>query len=112
CRSSSRAPRVRSRAPRPATAPTAARCCARAASPRPRSTRWRAPACSSSSAGADSGTAPLGLVPAFGELLDQLGAERFEVARVAAGDQALIDHHLAVHPVGAGVLEIGLDRAV
>ena len=59
CRSNSRAPPARSPVPRPDLAPTAARCCARSATPTPRSTRSRAPTCWSSSAGVRScGTCP------------------------------------------------------
>jgi len=35
-------------------------------------------------------------VLAFRELLDELRAERVEVARVAGGDQAFVDHDLLV----------------
>src|SRR5215217_5462944 len=44
---------------------------------------------------------PLVFVPALGELLDDLGAKSFEVARVAARDETLVGDDLLVHPVTA-----------
>src|SRR5690606_17921952 len=45
-------------------------------------------------------------------LLDHLAVEGGDVARVATGDEAIVDHHLAVDPAGAGVLEVGPQRRV
>src|SRR5690606_15904339 len=41
-------------------------------------------------------------VAAFGELLDDLFAERRQVIGLAAGDDALVGDHLLVHHLGAG----------
>jgi hypothetical protein len=38
----------------------------------------------------------------LGELLNDLGAERRQVVGVAAGDEALVDHHFLVDPVATG----------
>src|SRR5690606_37951801 len=42
-----------------------------------------------------------GSVAPFGELFHQLAAEGRQVLGLAAGDQALVDHHLLVHHFGA-----------
>src|SRR3954452_7688223 len=44
------------------------------------------------------------------ELLDDRGAERVEVVRLAAGHQVAVDDDLLVHPPGAGVAQVGLQR--
>src|SRR5688500_18160290 len=49
---------------------------------------------------------------ALTHLLYDLRAERVEVARAAAGHEAVVDHDLLVHPVRAGVLQVGLDARV
>jgi hypothetical protein len=49
-------------------------------------------------------------VPALGELLDQLRAERGQVVRLARGDEALVDVDLRVDPVRARVDQVGPDR--
>src|SRR3954471_18699989 len=49
-------------------------------------------------------------VPALGDLLDELGAERREIVRVARAHEALVDVDLLVDPGGAGVLEVRLQR--
>ncbi len=46
---------------------------------------------------------------AFAELLDDLGAEGRKVLGSAAGDQAVVHHHLLIDDVGAGVLQILAD---
>src|SRR3982751_6825082 len=46
----------------------------------------------------------------FCELLDHLPIESWDVVRLAAGDDAVINHNLLVDPVRAGVLQIGLQR--
>src|SRR5690606_20155798 len=53
--------------------------------------------------------ARLPAVPALGNLLDQLGAERGQVLGRAAGDQAFVHHHFLVHPRRAGALEVAAD---
>src|SRR4051794_9881279 len=65
-------------------------------------------ALASSRALTDVGLGALALVHALGELLDDLGLERFQVFRFAAGDQSLVDVDFLVDPVGAGVAEVGL----
>src|SRR5581483_8889686 len=52
------------------------------------------------------------LVQTFADLLDDLGREGLEVARVAACDDALIDDHLFVDPVGARVFNGGRHRVI
>src|SRR5699024_6814467 len=47
------------------------------------------------------------LVPSFRELLDDLAAERRQVVGLAAGDDAVVGHHLLVHHLGAGVAQVG-----
>ena len=51
------------------------------------------------------------LVVAFSELLDHFAVERFQVARAAACDKAVIDHYFLVDPVSARVLEVEIGRA-
>src|SRR5438105_6356096 len=51
-----------------------------------------------------------GLVRALGDFLDQLAAERGYVVRLAARDDAAVDHHLLIDPFRAGVQQIGLER--
>jgi hypothetical protein len=55
------------------------------------------------------GGAALGMA-ALGDLLDDLGGEGVEVAGVTRGDEALIEHHRGIVPLGAGVDHVGLDR--
>jgi len=50
------------------------------------------------------------VVNALAELLDDLRAERGQVVGLAAGDQAPVDDHLLVHPIAAGIANIGLQR--
>src|SRR5699024_1998392 len=50
----------------------------------------------------------LALVLALAHLLDELGVERRQVVRCAAGDQSLVHHHLLVRPGGTGVAQVGL----
>jgi hypothetical protein len=40
-------------------------------------------------------------------LLNDLGRESLEVAWVAARDQALIDYHCLIDPIGPGILHVG-----
>jgi len=49
---------------------------------------------------------------AFGELLDDLGAERRQVVRVPGGDEALVDDDLLVDDLAAGILDVGADAGV
>src|SRR6185312_8187867 len=51
----------------------------------------------------------LGGVRAFGELLDDLSAERRQVVGLAAGDEAAVGDDLLVDPVGARVAQVGLE---
>ena len=51
------------------------------------------------------GRATLG-VSAFLDLLDDLCAEGIEVARIARGDDAVIDHHLGILPFRAAVDDV------
>jgi hypothetical protein len=46
------------------------------------------------------------LVAAFGELFDELGAERGKIVRFAAGDEAVVDDDLLVGPGAAGVDDV------
>src|SRR6187399_709165 len=50
------------------------------------------------------------VVPAFAELLDDLGAERRQVVGLAARHEALVDDDLLVDPGAAGVADVGLQR--
>ena len=52
----------------------------------------------------------LALVLALAELLDDLGAERRQVVRIARGHEALVDHDLLVDPGAARVADVGLQR--
>src|ERR687897_146095 len=52
------------------------------------------------------------LVPALGELLDDLGAERLEVAGVTARNEALVRDDLLVHPFPASIADVGLEARV
>src|SRR5439155_25097923 len=54
--------------------------------------------------------AGLGLVPALGELLEELRVERREVIGLPTRDEAVVHDDLAIHPVGAGVAEVRLQR--
>jgi len=54
----------------------------------------------------------LAIVAAFGELLDHLAVECWDISRFAAGDDPLIVHHFLIDPVCASVLEVGLDRFI
>lgn len=49
---------------------------------------------------------------AFAHFLDDLFRERFEIAGIARGDDALIGHDFAVFPFGAGIDHVGLDRII
>src|SRR5258708_38690396 len=49
-------------------------------------------------------------VPAFRELLQHLAVERGYVVGLAAGHQAVVADHLLIDPVGAGVLQVVLQR--
>src|SRR5918994_6104005 len=53
------------------------------------------------------GALALALVPALGELLDELRAERGQVVGLARGDEAVVDVHLLVDPVRARVAQVG-----
>src|SRR5882672_7659763 len=53
---------------------------------------------------------PAGPVASLLELLEHLGVELRDVIRLAAGDDALVHHDGLVHPLGAGVPEVGLER--
>src|SRR4051794_5987344 len=64
------------------------------------------------SRGCASGAPRLLLVLALGELLDDLGAERRKVVRVAARNQALIGDDLLVEHLGAGVAQVGAHARV
>ncbi len=52
------------------------------------------------------------LVDAFLDLLDDLGAESVEIARMARGDKATIDHHFAIFKPCTGIDQICFDRLV
>ncbi len=54
---------------------------------------------------------PAGMA-AFLDLLDDLCREGIQVVRVATGDDALIGHHRAIHPLAAGIDHIRLDRVI
>ncbi len=47
---------------------------------------------------------------AFGELFDHLSIEGGNVGGFAAGHEAVINHHLLINPLGAGIFQIGLDN--
>jgi hypothetical protein len=47
-------------------------------------------------------------VRTLSELLDDLGAKRWEIVRVPAGDQPLIGHDLLIDPLTASIGDIGL----
>src|SRR5262249_44950394 len=47
------------------------------------------------------------LMAALAEFLDHLGAEGGEIVGLAAGDQTVVDHDLAIDPDGAGILQVG-----
>ena len=55
-----------------------------------------------------SGTPDLLLVLAFGELLDDLGAEGGHVVGAATGHQTLVGHNFLVHPLSACIAGISL----
>src|SRR5664279_4776792 len=63
-----------------------------------------------SSCGACVNRGALCFVKAFGEFLDHLFVEGGDFARLAARDEPVIGDDFAVGPVGAGVLEIGVQR--
>lgn len=46
----------------------------------------------------------------FGEFLDHFCAEGRQIIWLARGDETIVDDHLAVHPVGASVPEVGFER--
>jgi hypothetical protein len=48
-------------------------------------------------------------VPSFGNFLDDLVAESFQVTRITRGDNASIVYDLAVFPLRASVFHVGLD---
>src|SRR5829696_6115018 len=58
------------------------------------------------------GALPLVLVLAFGELLDDLGAERRQVVGVTTRDESLVCNDLLIHPIAASVADIGLQGGV
>src|SRR5215212_2743235 len=58
------------------------------------------------------GASPLVLVLAFGELLDDLGAECWQVVGVAARDESLVDDDLLVYPVAARVADVSLEGRI
>ena len=58
-----------------------------------------------------SGRAAPGVTP-FSDFLDDLLAEDFQIAWIARGDHALVDDHLRILPLGAGIDHIGPDRLV
>src|SRR2546428_4971810 len=49
-------------------------------------------------------------MPAFAEFFDHLFLERWNIVRLAARNQAVIDNDLFIHPISASVFHIGLDR--
>src|SRR5215207_10873806 len=49
------------------------------------------------------------LVPALGELFDDLGAERVEVTGVTARDEALVRDDFLVSPFPASIADVGLE---
>src|SRR5688572_22021217 len=56
--------------------------------------------------------AALPCVAAFFDLVDDLHAEGFEVAGIAAGDDAGVGDDFAIEPSTAGIDHVGLDRFV
>ena len=50
------------------------------------------------------------LVAAFGDFLDQLGAEGGDIIGFAARDDAVVDDYLLVEPVPSRILDVALDR--
>src|SRR6185436_3522169 len=50
------------------------------------------------------------LMATFGNLFNHFLVECGQIIRFAAGYQATVDHHLAIHPLGAGVLQILAQR--
>jgi len=50
----------------------------------------------------------LTLMRSFGKFFQHLANEGREVLRIAAGDQTLIDNHLAIDPFAARVLNVGM----
>jgi hypothetical protein len=46
---------------------------------------------------------------AFADLLDHFGAEGRQIVGLARCDEAVIDDDLLIHPIGAGIGEIGLE---
>src|SRR5688572_12750093 len=56
--------------------------------------------------------AALPCVAAFFNLVDDLHAEGFEVAGIAAGDEAGVGDDFAIEPFAAGIDHVGLDRLV
>src|SRR5699024_11771211 len=64
--------------------------------------------CSKNDAGTPLHTATLLRVLAFGEFLDDLVAKSRQVTWLAAGDQAVVGDHFFVHPIAAGVANVGL----
>jgi hypothetical protein len=51
-------------------------------------------------------------VLALSELLDDLGAECWQVVGVSARDETLVDDDLLVYPIAARVADIGLQGGV
>jgi hypothetical protein len=45
-------------------------------------------------------------------LFDDLGREGLDIAGIAAGNKSLIDNHLLVDPVGAGIFHVGRHRVI
>src|SRR5579871_5429832 len=54
----------------------------------------------------------LPLMTAFTDLFDNLGGKGIEIARIAAGDDAVVHDDFFIHPMRAGVLDILADRFV
>src|SRR5829696_4280361 len=52
------------------------------------------------------------LVPALGELFDDLGAERLEVTGVAARDETLVRDDFLIYPFPASITDVGLEARV
>src|SRR5690606_41218004 len=52
------------------------------------------------------------VVPAFGDLLDELRGDGRRVGGLAARDQTLVDDDLLVEPLAAGVLDVGPEARV
>src|SRR5690606_18125178 len=49
---------------------------------------------------------------AFGKLFYRLGTERWQVVRVPAGDETVVDVALLIDPVAARIADVGLDARI